>query len=209
MLNDSVQTTSNIKLANDATSAVNAKGNVEILTSIGDTSKRIRLENTLHVPELRINLLSVAKIVDKGYKVTFGSKQASVRDSKGNVKLVAKRPGDLYILRGSSQQSNIATQARSSDIITWHQRLGHLNQKDLLAMSRTEAVSGLKIKHDSELPACEICISQKLTSSPFSPRARRSRQCLDIVYSDLCGPMRTSLKGGARYFMTLIDDYSR
>lgn len=204
ILNDSVRTASNIRLANDATSAVNAKGNVEILTSVGNTSKRIRLENTLHVPELRTNLLSVAKIVDKGCEVVFGSKQASVRDSAGKVKLITKRQGDLYIL-GSSQMSNLATQARPSDITIWYQRFGHLNQKDISAMSRTEAVSGLRIEGNSELPPCEVCISQKLTSSPFSSRAQRSRHRLNVVFSDLCGPMRTSSKGGARYFMTLID----
>lgn len=71
MLSGSTRTTSNIRLANDATSVVKARGNVEIITSIGDTNKRIRLENTLHVPDLRANLLSVAKITNKGYEVVL------------------------------------------------------------------------------------------------------------------------------------------
>jgi len=207
MLNESVRTTSNIRLANDATSTVDSKGNVEIFTSVGNMNKRIRLENALHVPDLRTNLLSVAKITDKGYEIVFDVNQASVRDCEGNVKLIAERQGDLYIL--NSRQANAAMQTRQSDIEIWHKRLGHLNQKDLLVMSRTRAVSGLKIRDNSELPTCEVCITQKLTNSPFSSRARRSQHCLDIIYSDLCGPMRTSSMGGAYYLITFIDDHSR
>lgn len=63
-------------------------------------------------------------------------------------------------------------------------RLGHLNQKDLLIMSRSRAVSGLKIRNNFELPTCEVCITQKLTNSSFSSRIQRSQHCLDIIYFD-------------------------
>ena len=32
---------------------------------------------------------------------------------------------------------------------------------------------------------------------------------LDLVYGDVCGPMNTETLGGARYFVSFIDDYSR
>lgn len=32
---------------------------------------------------------------------------------------------------------------------------------------------------------------------------------LDVVYYDVCGPITTSTFGGARYFVTFIDDHSR
>ena len=32
---------------------------------------------------------------------------------------------------------------------------------------------------------------------------------LEIVHSDICGPMQTSSIGGCNYFLTFIDDYSR
>lgn len=67
---------SDIKLANSATNTVDAKGDVEFLTTFKNRNNTIRLENALHVPDLRTNLLSVAKIVDRGYRVTFDSNQA-------------------------------------------------------------------------------------------------------------------------------------
>lgn len=39
-------------------------------------------------------------------------------------------------------------------------------------------------------------------------QARRATQVLEIVHTDLCGSMETSL-GGSRYFLLFIDDYSK
>ena len=32
---------------------------------------------------------------------------------------------------------------------------------------------------------------------------------LELVHTDVCGPMSTKAKGGYEYFITFIDDYSR
>jgi hypothetical protein len=37
----------------------------------------------------------------------------------------------------------------------------------------------------------------------------RATKPLEIVHSDVCGPMRTTSLGGARYFVTYIDDFSK
>jgi hypothetical protein len=37
----------------------------------------------------------------------------------------------------------------------------------------------------------------------------RASQLLQIVHTDVCGPMRITLHGGTQYFLTFIDDFSR
>ena len=37
----------------------------------------------------------------------------------------------------------------------------------------------------------------------------RAKEVLDLVHTDLCGPMSTSARRGYEYFITFIDDYSR
>ena len=32
---------------------------------------------------------------------------------------------------------------------------------------------------------------------------------LELIHSDVCGPMKPSARDGFRYFITFIDDYSR
>jgi hypothetical protein len=38
---------------------------------------------------------------------------------------------------------------------------------------------------------------------------RRKRDILELVHTDLCGPMQTRSLGGAYYFLLFIDDYTR
>ena len=44
---------------------------------------------------------------------------------------------------------------------------------------------------------------------PFKAKGYRAKEVLDLVYNDLCAPMSTSARGGYKYFITFIDDYSR
>jgi len=88
-----------LKLASQASTDVKGYGAVR-LSVIGNSSPRlIEFNNTLFVPDLRTNLISVAKITDKGHKVVFNSDSAVVTDQQGQVKLTADRKGDLYYIR--------------------------------------------------------------------------------------------------------------
>ena len=48
-----------------------------------------------------------------------------------------------------------------------------------------------------------------MTMRPFKAKGYRAKEILDLVHTDLCGPISTSARGGYEYFVTFIDDYSR
>ena len=48
-----------------------------------------------------------------------------------------------------------------------------------------------------------------MTMRPFKAKGYRAKEVLDLVHTDLCGPISTSARGGYEYFITFIDDYSR
>ena len=57
---------------------------------------------------------------------------------------------------------------------------------------------------------CEVCTKCKLTRKPFPKNSvTKTGKVLELVYSDICGPMKHTTPSGRRYFLTLIDDYSR
>ena len=56
---------------------------------------------------------------------------------------------------------------------------------------------------------CEHCIKDKLAQMKFFVNKRRKKEPMRLVYSDLCGPMQTATPSRNKYFLTLIDDYSR
>ena len=59
-------------------------------------------------------------------------------------------------------------------------------------------------------PFCEQCIVSKQTRKPSSlPATHRGKKPLDLIHSELSGPMSPPLLGGSKYFVRFIDDYSR
>ena len=44
---------------------------------------------------------------------------------------------------------------------------------------------------------------------PFEAKGNRSKDVLELIHSDLCGPMNIQARGGFEYFIIFIDDYSR
>lgn len=150
--------------------------------------KGIRLENTHYVPDLRSNLISVAKIIDAGHKVIFDGKRATVRKADGKVLLVANRRGDLYYVRETSKKqarTGIASNDERSKLQIWHERFGHLNVKDLLEMNRKNAAPGMNLGCEKTLPPCEICSKGKLTALNFPKSTYRNTEILEIVHADV------------------------
>ncbi|XP_011406211.1 PREDICTED: uncharacterized protein LOC105314013 [Amphimedon queenslandica] len=72
-----------------------------------------------------------------------------------------------------------------------------------------EMVTGMKVPKSEYLSFCEGCINGEICRSPFKPvGALCSQRKLELVHSDVCGPMSVESFGGHKYFVTFIDDYS-
>lgn len=87
----------------------------------------------------------------------------------------------------------------------WHRKLGHLNYNDVLKVTQCSLTSSEK----AAIPKCKVCIEAKQPRLPFKSCGNRSKNVLDLIHSDLCGPMEMMSIGKAKYFVTFIDDYSR
>lgn len=57
---------------------------------------------------------------------------------------------------------------------------------------------------------CTGCLLAKQTRKAFPCQVGyRAKHVLELVYGDLCGPLSPATPGGNRYFLLLVDDYSR
>ena len=89
----------------------------------------------------------------------------------------------------------------------WHQRLAHINLKQLRQL--VECSDGIDVQSQGKLSFCEACVQGKCHRQPHYPlKTIRSKEKLELVHTDVCGPMQTQSFGGSRYFITFIDDYS-
>jgi len=128
---------------------------------------------------------------------------------------IALRESNLYQMTFTKVcEMHVANLAQTSTIDgaleLWHHRLGHLNIKGVHALQNM--VSGVN-RGNMPCPTssfvCEGYIEGKQHCKPFPNDGRmRATKPLEIVHSDVCGPMRTTSLGGARYFVTYIDDFS-
>ena len=48
----------------------------------------------------------------------------------------------------------------------------------------------------------------KMTNTPFSGTMERATDLLEIIHTDVCGPLSVEARGGYRYFLTFTDDLS-
>ena len=56
---------------------------------------------------------------------------------------------------------------------------------------------------------CEACLMGEMTKTSFTGHPERAGELLEIIHSDVCGPMNTGARGGYFYFVTFTDDLSR
>nr|GEU79728.1 zinc finger, CCHC-type [Tanacetum cinerariifolium] len=91
----------------------------------------------------------------------------------------------------------------------WHARLGHLNFDDINKMTRKGLMEGIpRINHAGQI--CDACLLGKHSRTPFPNQAKfRSKNLLDLVYGDLCGPTSLATHSGKKLIFLLVDDCTR
>lgn len=97
----------------------------------------------------------------------------------------------------------------------WHARLGHLPMKAMNNLNK--CVEGFQMQDlsavdDDQDEICEGCVTGKSSVKPFPKSSygeMKTTSLLQVVHSDVMGPMETKSQGGARFVVTFLDDYSR
>lgn len=200
-----------LKLANTTSTDIKARGPVDITTRDGKIVSRIRLKDTLYVPDLRTGLLSVSKMTDNGFQVLFTKDKATVFNSKQEKVICANRINGLYYVKESEVANKVETieNPRISNLTMWHNRYGHLNEVDLKKIVKSKAVHGVNFNINEKLPTCIVCLKGKMTQTRFPTKSEKEVAPLEIVHSDVWGPARTESNGGSRYYVTFIDEATR
>ncbi|GKC48116.1 putative RNA-directed DNA polymerase, partial [Tanacetum coccineum] len=65
------------------------------------------------------------------------------------------------------------------------------------------------ISKSSTIYVCEVCYRAKQTRDPFPLSSHKSKSLGKLVHLDLRGPYRVPSREGFKYFLTILDDYSR
>jgi hypothetical protein len=102
--------------------------------------------------------------------------------------VIGTEEGGLYKLKGHL----VAALTHSIEIPCelWHRRLAHINYKALPYVSKV--VTGLpefKVDHEG---VCKGCAQGKNIKNPFQKRESKEEGVLELIHSDVCGPMTST-----------------
>ena len=113
----------------------------------------------------------------------------------------------LYVLNISEIMNENASSSSylldSFDL--WHARLGHVSLSYLKKMHSLGLISGFNSSYTNK---CEIFAKAKITKKTCA-YFNRETKLLSLIHTDLGDLKQTVTRGGKKYYITFIDDFSR
>ncbi|CAI5526685.1 unnamed protein product, partial [Closterium sp. Naga37s-1] len=101
----------------------------------------------------------------------------------------------------------------SHETLLWHHRLGHPSLLRLRGMASRVLVSGLPRSlpplPPGPGPTCVPCVEGRQRAAPHSSQFPPTEAPLQTLHMDVWGPARVRGQGHERYFLLVVDDYSR
>lgn len=194
----------------------------------------ITLSQVLYVPGFHFNLISVPKLChDFSGIVTFSANQCTLQGPSLTRPLaLGKLYSGLYYVQDPSSTSDdiaavapdaavintcetsqpgfmtcIPTSLTSSytvdDIELWHLRLGHMPFSQMVVLFPE---FNFKLVSDS---LCQICPKARQTRLTFHSSISTTCKPFQLIHVDTWGPYVHPTNNGCRFFLTLVDDYTR
>jgi len=89
----------------------------------------------------------------------------------------------------------------------WHQRLRIIGDKGLQILHGKGMVESMT-NSSLDFDFCENCVYEKQNRVSFPFRGKRAKHILELVHSDVFGPMKVPSMGKFVYYVSFVDDFS-
>ncbi|KAF7802053.1 Retrovirus-related Pol polyprotein from transposon TNT 1-94 [Senna tora] len=174
------------------------------------------LYDVVYVPSCRRSVVSTSVLDKQGYSFWQGSGRIDIYYNTIVVGTASLMNG-LYCLNiNSILESSVASvntvtghkrqRTDENSSMLWQRRLGHISRDRLERMVKQDILHDLDF---SDFDSCVDCIKGKFPARARSIGAFRSESILDLIQTDISGPISPATLGNYKYFITIIDDYSR
>ncbi|CAI7729696.1 unnamed protein product [Closterium sp. NIES-53] len=167
----------------------------------------------LHLPSFSTNLrVSICTCIRMGpHLATFTRRLGS------SLYMLATEPPQVAASAQVPASGQVAASCScrllSHQTLLWHHRLGHPSLPRLRCMHSRLLVSGLPRSlpplPPSPAPPCLPCVEGRQRATPHSSSFPPTTAPLQTLHMDVWGPARVSGQGRERYFMLVVDDYTR
>ncbi|CAI7799926.1 unnamed protein product [Closterium sp. NIES-53] len=157
----------------------------------------------LYLPSFSTNLVSGADLQDQGVdQFTPASQRVA---ASGQVFAAASGSGP--------ESAPCSCRLLSHQTLLCHHRLGHPSLPHLRGMASRVLVSGLPQSlpplPPGPAPTCVPCVEGRQRAAPHSSEFPPTEAPLQTLHMDVWGPAHVRGQGHERYFLLVVDDYSR
>ncbi|CAI7919874.1 unnamed protein product [Closterium sp. NIES-54] len=186
----------------------------------------------LHLPSFSTNLVSTAALQDAMVTTTTpGGQRVSIctcTRTGHHLATFTRRPGSsLYTLATEPPQVVASAQVSASgqvappcscrllshQTLLWHHCLGHPSLPHLRGMHSHLLISGLRRSLPPlpplPTPPCLPCVEGRQRAAPHSSSFPPTTAPLQTLHMDVWGPARVNGQGRERYFLLVVDNYTR
>ena len=118
----------------------------------------------------------------------------------------------LYVLDLESNSEILNVQVNKKPRLNnrsylWHCRLGHINETRLSRLHHDGYLDSMDLE---SYGPCESWLAGKMMKTKLEKLvSHRANELLELIHSDVCGPIFTQARGGYFYFITFTNDRSR
>ncbi|KAE8228096.1 hypothetical protein CF326_g6985 [Tilletia indica] len=201
----------------------------------GNSSAIAALKTVLVVPSFTSNLLSVQRLAEDGWRVSFTKHGAELLSPKGEKVQTFTEPGTgapylmlksqpkLFIdIKGAQIRSGPAkatariasTKEMEDAVLLWHRRMAHLSFGSLRTLTKDPAFQDQSRPDAKAVTAimlkgdvCDPCVETKQPSLPFDDTVEAAAEKLDRIAFDLMGPFEGNKE--YKYAYSKVDEFSR
>lgn len=111
----------------------------------------------------------------------------------------------LYIINLRKENVVLVTEQESIRM-NWHRKLGHINFSYFKKIPKICEGIPEDICTTDKYVTCPV--QAKQVRLPFNTERERATRSLQIIHTDVCGPIDPGTYDGKRYFLTCIDDFT-
>ncbi|CAI5987362.1 unnamed protein product [Closterium sp. NIES-65] len=170
----------------------------------------------LYLPSFSTNLVSGADLQDAGVHQFTPARQRvthCTEASTGRHLATFTRQVFAAASRSGPDSAPCSCRRLSHETLLWHHRLGHPSLLRLRGMASRLLVSGLPRSlpplPQGPGPACVPCVEGRQRAAPHSSQFPPTEALLQTLHMDVWGPAFVRGLGHERYFLLVVDDYSR
>lgn len=191
------------------------------------------LQNVLYIPSFKFNLMFIHKSCKYLKRYVLFTPTSSFLLQGPSLKSpleIGKEKGSLYIIKPRVSKSISKSFLKSSSNLVsknkavsapkfnscfsfsnsnvkgklWHYRLGHM---PLSSMRNIASILVSSISNFTD--PCVICPMARQSKLPFPSSSISTKSVFELIHVDTWGPYKSPTYDGFRYFLTIVNDFSR